>query len=107
MPLAYVLDENLRGLLWRAVLQHNRTSSYRIDTTRVGDPPHLPRGSSDLDILLWAERNGRILVSLDRKTLVVHLAAHLAAGHHSPGEFLIRPGMTLKDVTDFLYIASG
>src|SRR5947209_20370657 len=107
MPLGYVLDEHLRGLLWPAILQHNRTSPHLIDATRVGDPPDLPLGSPDPDILLWAERNGRILVSLDRKTLAVHLAAHLAAGHHSPGVFLIRPGVSLKDVTDFLYIASG
>ena len=83
MPLAYVLDEHLRGSLWPAILQHNRTSPHLIDATRVGDPSDLALGSSDPEILLWAERNGRILVSLDRKTLTIMLTApptQVAAG---------------------------
>jgi hypothetical protein len=63
-PLRYLLDENLRGRLWQAIGVHNQTGAYPIDVVRVGDPPDLPLGSLDPDILLWAEREGRILVSL-------------------------------------------
>jgi uncharacterized protein (DUF362 family) len=70
--LRYLLDENLRGVLWRAIQRHNALSVYAIDLVQVGDPPDLPLGSLDPDILLWAERQGRILVSLDKKTLHVY-----------------------------------
>ena len=39
MALGFALDENLRGLLWRAVVRHNQHGVYPIDVVRVGDPP--------------------------------------------------------------------
>jgi hypothetical protein len=42
--------------------------------------------------LLWAEREGRVLVTLDRHTMPGHLANHLRAGHNSPGSFLSANG---------------
>jgi hypothetical protein len=90
MPLAYLLDENQRGLLWRYIQRHNLTRDLPIDAIRVGDAPDLPLSSDDRAVLLWAERENRILVSQDRKTLAKHLSAHLAAGHRSPGIFQVR-----------------
>ena len=87
MELRYLLDEHLRGPLWRAVQWHNRRGLWPIDVARVGDPADLPLGSLDPEILLWAEREGRIVVSHDRETLPTHLADHLNAGHRSPGTF--------------------
>lgn len=95
MPLRFVLDENLRGgALWHAVQQHNAAGLDVLDVTRVGDPADLPIGTNDPDLFLWAERADRILVSLDKRTLPVHLAAHLQAGGHSPGVLILRPGST-------------
>ena len=95
MPLRFVLDEHLRaGALWHAVQQHNAAGVDVLDVTRVGDPADLPIGISDPDPLRWAERADRILVSLDKRTLPAHLAAHLHAGGHSPGVFILRPGST-------------
>jgi hypothetical protein len=98
----YLLDEHLRGPLWVAVQQHNAAGLNPIDVTRVGDPLDLPLGSTDPDILLWAEREGRILVSADRKTMSAHLARHLLAGRHSPGVFVVRPNWTPPPVVDYL-----
>jgi hypothetical protein len=99
MPLAFLLDEHLRGGgLWQAILQHNAVSPYPIDTQRVGDPPDLPLGSSDPDILIWAEREGRVLLTEDVHTMAGHLANHLATGRHSPGIFLLRRGIALQDL---------
>lgn len=99
MPLAFLLDEHLRGGgLWQAIQQHNALGADPIDTIRVGDSPDLPLGTPDPDILLWAERQGRILISLDNKTLQRHLTLHLQAGHHSPGAFIVRPGCTVLQV---------
>jgi hypothetical protein len=69
MPLAILLDEHLRGTLWRAIQHHNARGSNPLDVVRVGDPENLPLGSLDPEILLWAEREERILVSEDRKPL--------------------------------------
>ena len=55
----------------------------------------------------WITREGRILVSFDRSTLPNFLSDHLQAGHHSPGIFLIRRGATLREVVDFLLLATS
>ncbi|HEV3143702.1 MAG TPA: DUF5615 family PIN-like protein [Gemmataceae bacterium] len=90
MPLNFLLDENQRGLFWRAVQRHNRSGSDLLDVARVGDLDDLPLGASDAEILLWAEREGRILVTFDKATMATHLANHLQAGRHSPGIFMLR-----------------
>ena len=105
MPLAFLLDENQRGPLWRLVRRHNRKSEWSLDVTRIGDPPALPLGSSDPQVLLWAEHERRILITRDRGTLAKHLAAHLAAGHHSPGIFQLRD-LRLDEVLEFLVCAA-
>jgi hypothetical protein len=105
MPVAYLLDEHLRGGgLWQAIQQHNAGGGLFLDVVRVGDPPDLPLGRLDPEILLWTERQGRILVSNDRQTLPGHLADHLTAGHHSPGVLLIRRGSAIVDLVDALVL---
>jgi hypothetical protein len=90
MPLAFLLDENQRGLLWRAIQRHNRSSTYILDIGRVGDPTDLLLGTTDPEVLLWAENADRILVTFDKKTMATHLAAHLQTGRHSPGIHSVR-----------------
>ena len=106
MPSRYLLDENLRGPLWQAIQKYNSSGLPPIDTLRVGDPVDLPLGSNDADILLWAEREWRILVTFDAATIPAHLAAHLVAGHHSPGVFVIRPYTTLPQIVFILALAA-
>ncbi len=106
MPLRYVLDEHLRGILWKAIQQHNASGSNPLDVVCVGDPMDLPLGSKDPDILVWAEREGRVLVSRDKQTLPRHLAAHLAAGRHSPGIIIPRPRQTLPQLVFHLALAA-
>jgi hypothetical protein len=102
MPLRYVLDEHLRGPLWRALQWHASSGVYPLDVVRVGDPADLPLGSDDLELLAWAEREQRILLTYDTDTMPLHLADHLAAGRHSPGVFIIRPHSTLPQIIAFL-----
>src|SRR5947209_13339399 len=102
MALSYLLDEHFRGPLWRAVLWHNSSGVYPLDVLRVGDPADLPLGSGDSAVLLWAEREQRILVTHDPDTMPTHLADHLAAGRQSPGVFMIRPRSTLPQLLSFL-----
>jgi hypothetical protein len=106
MALRFVLDENLRGPLWRAIQRHNLGGTDPIDAVRVGDVAELPLGMDDPAILLWAEREGRILLSLDRGTMIGYFNDHLAAGHHSPGVFLIHRRSLINGVLAFLVLAT-
>ena len=106
MPLRFLLDEHLRGRLWHALERHNRTGGAPIDAIRVGDLPDLPLGTLDPDILLWAEHNNRILLTLDIHTMPQYLAAHLTAGHQSPGVFVIRGGHSLGQVVTSLELVA-
>jgi hypothetical protein len=106
MPLSFLLDEHLRGVLPQAIRHHNAAGAYVIDALCVGDPPDLPLGSVDPDILIWAERNGRILVSQDKTTMPGHFAAHLGAGRHSPGVLILRTGFSLADIILALAMAA-
>lgn len=69
----FLLDEHLRGPLWSAIQRHNLRASSTNDAVRVGDPPDLPLGSQDEVILVWAERENRILVTEDVNTMPGHL----------------------------------
>jgi hypothetical protein len=101
----FVLDENIPGTLWPAIIQHNQQGHDLIDAVLVGDPAALPSGSQDPDVLIWAEANGRILISFDKKTLPGHLAQHLAAGRHSPGIIILRSPTIPDAVLDLATIA--
>jgi hypothetical protein len=102
MALRYVLDENLRGPFARAVQARCAAASPPVDVTHVGGPPDLPLRTTDPDLLLWAERETRVIVTLDRNTMPVHHAAHLASGHHSGGVFLIRRGHPWHEILEVL-----
>jgi hypothetical protein len=106
MALQFVLDENQRGLLWRAIVRHNQLVAHSIDAVRVGDFPDLPLGALDPEILCWCERENRILITFDKSTLAGHLADHLRAGRHCPGIFMLRRGSRLALIVTFLALAA-
>ena len=106
MPLAFLLDENLRGPVWVAVVDHNAKGGLFLDVTRVGDPADLPLGSKDPTILLWAEREERILVSVDENTLPSHFANHLLSGYHSPGLFLVKDASKFPQIVAWLELVA-
>ena len=106
MPPKFLLDENVEGMLWDAIVVRNKSAQSPIQAVRVGDPPDLPLGSQDPDILLWAERNGYIILSHDVGTMKEHLADHLAAGHHAPGLFLFGYHADAPHIIDLLAVAS-
>jgi len=106
MPLRFLLDENLRGALWTAIEQHNQAGINSLDIVRVGDLPDLPLGITDPDILRWAQRESRLLVTLDKTTMPGFLNQHLQSGQHSPGVLILRPGCLLPEVIDFLVVAA-
>ena len=106
MPIRFVLDEHLRGPLWRAIQRHNARGEDPLDVVRVGEPPDLPLGADDPAVLAWAEREHRILVTCDKNTIPTHLAAHLAGGHRSPGVFMLRPMWSVRAVVELLVLVA-
>ena len=107
MPLRYLLDEDLRGGgLWQAIQQHNTSSPHPLDAVRVGDPPDLPLGTLDPDVLIWAEREVRVLLSRDQRSLPQHRTAHLQGGRRSPGIFIIFKGNAVPAILDFLVLVA-
>lgn len=107
MALRFLIDENLRGRrLWRGIVRHNVLGGLTIDAVQVGDPVDLPLGSSDPEILRWAEREDRILISRDQSTLTPHLLAHLQAGYHSPGIFIVHPIASYAAILNYLEIVA-
>jgi hypothetical protein len=98
VALTFLLDEHLRGKLQRAIAQHNACGVDVVDAISVGDPADLPLGSSDPDILIWAEREGRLLLTRDVRTMLVQFAHHLQAGHRSPGLLVLKAGFSLPAV---------
>ena len=106
MPLRFVLDEHLRGALWHALQRHNATGVDVVDVARVGDPADLPLGTLDPNLLLWAEREGRVVVSRDWNTMPSHLFDHLRTGRHSPGVILLRAGHSMTEMVSSLVLAA-
>lgn len=106
MALAFLLDENLRGPLWRAIELHNRRGTLPLDAVRVGDAAELPLGARDEDVLAWADRENRILVSVDRSTMPDELAKRLVSGGHCPGIFLMPRRSSISRVVQFLVLAA-
>jgi hypothetical protein len=106
MPITFLLDENCRGPLWNAIETHNLRGAHLIDAVRVGDLPDLPLQSSDPQILAWAEQSGRILLTLDENTMPGHWIAHLHSGRHSPGVFIIRERVPLREIIENLAIVA-
>jgi hypothetical protein len=106
MPLRFLLDEHLRGPLWHAVQRHNAQGGLPVDVVRVGDPPDLPLSSTDEAILLWAEREDRILITEDVHTMPSHLTQHLQTGRRSPGVFVVGLGCTISQLLAHLELVA-
>ena len=69
MALRFLIDENRRRTLSQAVARHIALGGDPIDVVEVGDSSDLALGSEDPEILIWAEREQRILISADFSTL--------------------------------------
>ena len=98
MALRFVIDEHLRGHFWHAIQRHNGLGIDRLDVLRVGDPPDLPCGILDPDLLLWAARTDRLLITMDWQSMPGHLMDFLQQGEHSPGVLILRQGFTLAEL---------
>lgn len=61
-------------------------------------------GLSDPDVLELAAREGRVLVSHDKRTMPVHFAARVRSGLKSPGVLLALPSASIGEIVESLLI---
>lgn len=102
-PIRYLLDEHVDPALRTQLIRHEPD----LVVWMLGDPGAPKRGTPDPEILLWCEANGFLLVTANRKSMPVHLRAHLSAGHHVPGILVLNPGMTIGATLDELLLIWG
>jgi hypothetical protein len=76
VPLRYRVDENLRGPLWNALQRARLSDGSPVNAICVGDDDAPPLSTLDPELLLWAERHDRILVSRDKRSLPQYLDDH-------------------------------
>jgi hypothetical protein len=99
----YLLDENTPHAIRDQLLRREPEMSILV----IGDEKAPALGTLDPEILEWQEQNGYLLVSRNRRTMPRHLQAHLEAGGHVPGIFLLRRRYSLgRVIKDLLLIWS-
>lgn len=99
----FLIDEDLSRRIQVAVWHRNAV----IDIVRVGDRGAPPYETSDVDVLLFAEQAGRMLVTEGKRTLRGgdgHIARHLARGNHTWGVAFVRPRASLSAIADALVL---
>jgi Domain of unknown function (DUF5615) len=96
----YLCDEDVRNAL---VACMGRIEPG-LEILAVGLPGAPPKGSLDPDLLRWAEQEKCTLLSRDKATMPDHVRAHLAAGRHTWGVFIIRKGKTWQEIADALLL---
>jgi hypothetical protein len=99
----FLLDENLSPRLVLAL----RRLDAAIDVLRVGEPEAPPLATPDPDILVFAEQTQRMLITRNRVSMPVHVAAHLAAGRHHWGIFRTKPRASMADLRDAIALMWG
>src|SRR5207248_5110979 len=98
-------DEHVPGL-FRSQLQRKEPG---LIVRQIGHGEAPAFGTPDPDLLAWCEANDFVLVTNNRRTIPVHLAAHMACGGHTPGILMVNLsapiGLVLEDL-QILAVAS-
>jgi hypothetical protein len=81
----------LRGLI-RRIPQLDAVTAFEIGMSDANDP----------ELLTWAAREGRIIVTHDRKTMPTHAAALMGEGQNIAGVFVVPRSMPLHQVLEDL-----
>jgi predicted nuclease of predicted toxin-antitoxin system len=100
-----LLDENVEKALlnvfpWRESNLGLRRRHPGLDVVRVVDVGL--GGRSDAEILEWAAREGRVVVSRDRATLSAEAARRIEGGKPMPGLILVRRGVGVGRILEDL-----
>ncbi|HEU5343694.1 MAG TPA: DUF5615 family PIN-like protein [Ktedonobacterales bacterium] len=99
MRARFLVDENS----WRdALINGLKARNPEIDILHVGDSNAPSHQTHDPDILLYCERERRMLITRDWRTMPVHIRNHFASAHHHWGVLYLRPGHTIGEYLTYL-----
>jgi len=73
-----------------------------VSVLQVGKPQAPAKGSDDVDLLKFCERERWLLVTADRATIPDHVGAHVRGGRHTWGVLVVGSQMSLGQVLDEL-----
>ena len=96
--IAFAADEDLDNHIVRG-LRHHRPD---IDIVRVQDSE--ASGASDEDVLDWAARSNRVLLSHDASTMTAAAYARIARGDPMPGVIIVPQSLSLANALDDLLL---
>src|SRR5215210_4348577 len=107
MPLSLLIDEDTRdGALWDAIQRHNaKEPELAIVAIRVGDEGAPKLGTLDPDMLDWAVKTGRVIVSRDVSTLIEEHDRYVARGGWTPGLLIVKKGFSIPALVEYLALA--
>ena len=100
----YLFDENTAHRAIRRLLLERDAS---ISCWVIGEWEAPPTGSTDPDLLAWAEEHQCILVTHNHATMPGHLRAHLAASKHVPGILVVKIGYLPWKLAEDLHLIWG
>ncbi len=99
MSIRFQADNDLKFGIVKAIRRREPTVDFASAQEASLD------GVPDSVLLDRAAAEGRVLVSHDRRTMIDHFRAHLAAGKSSPGLLIVSQGSAIGDVVEaVLYV---
>ncbi len=98
MAIRYLLDENVAAALAAGLRQH----APELVVWAVGDPADPPPETLDPALLRWCEAHDFVLVTNNRRTMPVDLAAHLGEGRYVPRIAVLGPWLSLAETIENL-----
>jgi len=87
-----------------AVREALRRLEPLLDVQVMGEAGSPPLETEDLDLLAWLQREGRILVTRNRRTMPTHYANFLEAGGHVPGILMVAEDFSIAQLVDDLFL---
>jgi len=91
--ISFLLDEHVPSAVANALI--GLASGVRVRI--VGVHAEVPiKGTTDPDLLVFAEKEKYSLVTFDKETMPSHATSHIAMGRHTWGLFIFPTGMELN-----------
>ena len=96
----YLVDEDLDNRIYRGILRR----MPELDMIRVQDTE--VASASDAEILIWASRENRVLITHDVNTMTHYFKNHLEKGFSSPGIFFVSQSISIRTAIDDLLLVA-
>jgi hypothetical protein len=86
------LDHDILRALMRGVTRLDAVTAFEVGMAKATDP----------QLLTWAAREGRVVVTHDRRTMPAHAAELMSAGKNIAGLFVVPRSLPLRQVIEDL-----